>query len=265
MKIGKRGAATTAISTAQADGVSIRGASMTQDLMGRANFTEFFFFLATGRGPTEAQRQFLDMSLVGLAEHGLTPSVQAARMTYAADPSALQGAVAAGILGCGPVILGAAGLCRGLIDEVLARQSEGASLAEAALAAARAYRAGNRPIPGFGHPLHKPVDPRAERMIGLSEQMGVAGRAVAAAKALTAAVAEVWGKPLPMNISMSIAATLQDLDIPASVIRGVPILARTAGLIAHLGEEAETPIGFLLASAAEDAIEHTAGFAETKP
>jgi citrate synthase len=60
-----------------------------------------------------------------------------------------------------------------------------------------------------------------------------------------------------MNVSMAIAATLKDVEVPASLIRGIPILARTAGLIAHLGEEAETPIGFYLASKAEDAIEHT--------
>ena len=75
---------------------------------------------------------------------------------------------------------------------------------------------------------------------------------------MTKAVAEVWGKPLPMNVSMAIAATMRDLDVPAMLIRGIPILARTAGLIAHLGEEAETPIGFLLAAKGEEAIEHTA-------
>lgn len=262
MMIGKRGAATTAISAGRADGVSIRGKSLARDLMGEMGFTEFFYFLSTGKPPTEAQQFFLDMSLVGLAEHGLTPSVQAARMTYAADPAALHGAVAAGILGCGTVILGAARLCGDLIAEVYAKRDAGAPLADAALAVAREYRTAKRPIPGFGHPLHKPVDPRAERMISLSEEMGVAGPAVAAAKALQVAVNEAWGKPLPMNISMSIAATLADVGVPPSVIRGVPILARAAGLLAHLGEESETPIGFLLAATAEEAIEHTATFGE---
>ena len=177
--------------------------------MGRIGFTEFFYFLSTGKPPTEAQQFFLEMSLVGLAEHGLTPSVQAARMTYAADPAAMQGAVAAGILGCGTVILGAARLCGDLLDEVLPDGEPASPLDDAALAVAREYRAAKRPIPGFGHPLHKPVDPRAERMMALSEERGSAGRAVAAARALQLAVDEAWGKPLPMNISMSIAATLR--------------------------------------------------------
>ena len=262
MRIGKRGAATTAISAARADGISVRGKDLARDLMGRASFTEFFFLLAAGHMPSDAQRDFLDMSLVAIAEHGLTPSVQAARMTYAADPAALQGAVAAGVLGCGTVILGAARLCGDLLRDLLARCEAGASLHEAALAVAREHREAKRAIPGFGHPLHKPTDPRARTMIAEAEARGVAGRAVAAAGALEAAIAEVWGKPLPMNVSMSIAATLADLDVPDAIINGVPILARTAGLIAHLGEEAQTPIGFLLAAAGEAAIAHTASFEE---
>jgi citrate synthase len=179
-------------------------------------------------------------------------------MTLAADPAALQGAVAAGILGCGTVILGAAGQCKALIDDVLSRVPVSGSLNEAALAVAREHRETRRPIAGYGHPLHKPVDPRAERMIALARERRVAGRSVDAAVALTKAVAEVWKKPLPMNVSMAIAATLSDVDIPQGLIRGVPILARTAGLIAHLIEESETPIGFYLASKGEEAIAHTA-------
>ncbi len=114
MLIGKPGAAKTAIASASADRVSVRGRDLAGDLMGRTTFTEFFFLAATGREPTEEQRFFLDLSLVAIAEHGLTPSVQAARMTLAADPTALQGAVAAGVLGCGTVILGSADLCRQL-------------------------------------------------------------------------------------------------------------------------------------------------------
>ena len=256
MMIGKRGAATTAISAARPDQVTVRGRNLA-DLMGKTSFTEFFFLLVTGRLPSEDQRFFLDLSLIAIAEHGLTPSVQAARMTFAADPAALQGAVAAGVLGCGTVILGAADLCRKLLDEVLGSLDSRASLHEAARAVARDYREARKPIPGYGHPLHKPLDPRAQRMIALARERGTAGRSVEAATRLTDAVAEAWGKPLPMNVSMAIAATLRDLDVPAAVIRGIPILARTAGLIAHLGEEAEVPIGFLLAAKGEEAILHT--------
>ncbi len=258
MLIGKAGAAETKIAVASPDRIWVRGRDLTADLMGGATFTDFVYLLATGRAPTEDQRFFLDLSLVALAEHGLTPSVQAARMTLAADPAALQGAIAAGVLGCGTVILGAADLCRALIDDVLARAGAAGSVEAAALEVARDYRASRRPIPGYGHPLHKPVDPRAERMMALARERGVAGRAVEAATALTGAIAEVWGKPLPMNVSMAIAATLVDVGVPPALIRAVPILARTGGLIAHLIEEQETPIGFFLASKGEEAIDHSA-------
>lgn len=259
MLIGKRGTATTAISSASADRITVRGQDLAGDLMGRIGFTEYFFLLAVGRMPTPDQRDFLDMCLVALAEHGLTPSVQAARMTLAADPAALQGAVAAGILGCGTVILGAANECRRLLTDILARTDTGGELAAMAQLVASGYRSRKVPIPGYGHPLHKPVDPRAERMLALAKARGVAARGVAAARALQVAIEAVYGKPLPMNISMAIAAVMLDLDVPAIVIRGIPILARTAGLIAHLGEEAETPIGFYLASVGEEAIQHTHG------
>ncbi len=258
MLIGKPGVATTAIALATSDKVVVRGHDLARDLMGRLTFTDFLFLSAAGRMPTDQQRFFLDLSLVAIAEHGLTPSVQAARMTLAADPAALQGAVAAGVLGCGTVILGAAGLCRALIDDVRARIPVAGSLDEAALAVAREHREARRPIAGYGHPLHKPVDPRAERMIALARERGVAGPSVDAAVALTKAIALVWSKPLPMNVSMAIAATLSDVDVPPGLIRAIPILARTAGLIAHLMEELETPLGFFLASKGEDAIAHTA-------
>ena len=89
----------------------MRGKDLTSDLMGRLSFTQYFFLLLTGREATEQQTYFLDLLLVAIAEHGLVPTNQAARMTYAADPASLQGAVAAGILGCGTVVLGTADLC----------------------------------------------------------------------------------------------------------------------------------------------------------
>jgi citrate synthase len=263
MLVGKRGAATTAISAGFADRVTVRGRDLATDLMGGVSFTEYFFLLLTGNSPTKDQLFFLDLSLVAMAEHGLTPSVQAARMTFAADPDALQGAVAAGVLGCGTVILGAADLCRKLLDEVLAHADAGAPLEQAALAVARKLRATGKTVPGYGHPLHKPLDPRAERMIGLARERGVAGRSVETAVLLTRIVAEVWNKALPMNVSMAIAATMRDLDVPPMLIRGIPILARTAGLLAHLGEESQRPIGFFMASKAEEAIHHA--IAETGP
>src|SRR5689334_8361682 len=94
--------AITRISATRVDGIEVRGLDLCRDLMGRLSFTEYFYLLLTGRLPTQDQHYFLDLLLVAIAEHGLTPTVQAARMTLAADPGSLQGALAAGLLGCGP-------------------------------------------------------------------------------------------------------------------------------------------------------------------
>jgi citrate synthase len=165
-------------------------------------------------------------------------------MTLAADPESLQGAVAAGILGAGPVVLGTAEECaRLLADAETARRS--------AEDVAGEYRERGRKMPGFGHPVHKLVDPRAERILELAHEHGVDGAHVAFARSLRDEV-----HPLPMNVSMPIAAVMLDLGFPATAVKAVPILARTAGLLAHLAEEGEEPIGFLLARAAEEAVEY---------
>ncbi|MCG6884818.1 MAG: citryl-CoA lyase [Silicimonas sp.] len=251
MKIGKTGRATTSISTATPDAVTVRNRDLVNELMGHVSFTEYFYLLTTGRKPTEEQTFFLDLLLVSIAEHGLVPTNQAARMTYAADPDFLQGAVAAGLLGCGKVILGTTEIAGAFLLEMQRRiEKDGETLDEII----KAMVEGNRRLPGFGHPLHKPVDPRAQRILSLAKDRGVAGTYVGLARDVEDAVARLWPKPLPMNVSFAIPAVLLDLDFPVSVLKAIPILARTASLLAHLAEENQRPIGFTLAHYAEMGI-----------
>jgi citrate synthase len=231
------------ISQAYADRVEVRGRDLTGDLMGRLSFTEYFHLLLTGEEPSADQRAFLDVLLVAIAEHGMMPTNVAARMTLAADPGSLQGAVAAGILGCGPVLLGTAEECAKLL-------AGGGDPVERV----GAIRAAGGKVPGFGHPVHKPLDPRGERILQLADERGVSGPHVALARRYREAVHAAYGKPLTMNVSMPIAAVMLDLGFPAATVKAVPILARTASLLAHLAEEREHPIGFLMAGRAEAAI-----------
>jgi citrate synthase len=249
MQIGKAGRPVSSISQAYPDRVEVRGRDLTGDLMGRLSFTEYFHLLLTGNEPTDDQRFFLDVLLVSIAEHGMMPTNVAARMTLAADPGSLHGAVAAGILGAGPVVLGTSESCARLLEQARAAGRE-------PLEIARELHAADEKVPGFGHPVHRPVDPRAERILELADARGVSGPHTALARQLRDAVAEVWGRPLTMNISMPIAAVMLDLGFPSAVVKAVPILARTAGLLAHLAEEQEHPVGFLMARAAEEAIEY---------
>jgi citrate synthase len=234
----------------------VRGRDLTGDLMGRLSFTEYFHLLLTGREPTEEQRFFLDLLLVAIAEHGMMPTNVAARMTLAADPDSLQGAVAAGILGAGPVILGTSESCARLLEEAQKEVASGGAPAAVAGDLARAIHASGGKVPGFGHPVHRPLDPRAERILELADARGVSGPHVLLARRLRHAVADALGKPLTMNVSMPIAAVLLDLGFPSAVVKAVPILARTAGLLAHLAEERQHPLGLVMAAAAEEAIEY---------
>jgi citrate synthase len=234
----------------------VRGRDLTGDLMGRVSLTEYFHLLLTGEEPTEEQRFFLDLLLVSIAEHGMMPTSVAARMTLAADPESLQGAVAAGILGAGPVVLGTSEECARLLERAQAEVASGGEPAGVARDLAREIHASGARVPGFGHPVHRPLDPRAERILELADDRGASGPHVLLARSLRDAVAEAWGKPLTMNVSMPIAAVLLDLGFPFAAVKAVPILARTAGLLAHLAEEREHPLGFLLARAAEEAVEY---------
>lgn len=254
MLIGKAGPATTSVCTADATSITVRGHDLCHALMGRVTFTDFFHLSITGRLPSDQQRYFMDLLLIAIAEHGLTPNAQAARMTLAAAPDALQAALAAGILGCGNVILGAAEDAGRLLAAVREAMADGGDTLEAARRVAGEIRASKGKLAGFGHPLHKPLDPRAERILALASERGVAGIHCAIAASLRTAVEEAWGKPLTLNVSMAIAAVLLDLDFPPRMIKAIPLLARAAGLLGHLAEEQETPIGFLLASRAENAI-----------
>ena len=162
MQIGKAGSPVSNISQAFSDRVEVRGRDLTGDLMGRVTFTEYFHLLLTGREATDEQRFFLDLLLVSIAEHGLMPTNVAARMTLAADPGSLHGAVAAGILGAGPVVLGTAEACATLLAD--AHRS-----GRSAEAIAREFRETGAKVPGFGHPVHRIVDPRAERILELAQ------------------------------------------------------------------------------------------------
>jgi citrate synthase len=258
MQIGKAGAPVTQISQAYPDRIEVRGRDLCGDLMGRVSFTEYFHLLLTGREPTADQRFFLDLLLVAIAEHGMMPTNVTARMTLAADPGSLQGAVAAGILGCGPIVLGTSESCARLLEDAQERVRAGAAPEAVADDVALGIRAAGGKVPGFGHPVHRPLDPRAERILELAEARRASGPHVLLARCLRDAVAEAWDKPLTMNVAMPIAAVMLDLGFSAADVKAVPILARTAGLLAHLSEEQRHPLGFVLAGRAEEAIGYEA-------
>ncbi len=254
MKIGPETAATTSISGSNPDTIIVRGYDLVEELVGQISFTEHMWLLVTGSRASPAQSALLDATLVAIAEHGLVPSVQVSRMTLAAAPEAFQGAVAAGLLGCGSVILGSSEAAGRFAAEVLAEPANGR--ADAIQNIVRRYRAAKLPIPGFGHPLHKEGDPRAHKLFALSRKLGLFGEHSAIMHQTERELPALIGKPLVMNISAAIPAVLLDAGYPLLALKGVPLLARTAGLIGHLLEEQEHPIGFRMSHAAASAISY---------
>ncbi len=255
MRIGKQDAPFSAISTSSATSIHVRGRDLSRDVIGRMDFTSYFWLLVTGQEPTEVQRFFANAVLTAIAEHGLVPSVVAARMTYAAAPEAFQGAVAAGLLGCGSVVLGSAEESgRFLTMLIETSRRENLEPEAAASSGVEALRAARKNVPGFGHPLHADGDPRALLLLRLAAEKGVEGEHVRMLRAVERVLPEALGRPLPINVNGAIPAVMLDVGFPLAALKGVALLARTAGLIGHLQEESERPIGFILADRGAGAI-----------
>jgi citrate synthase len=256
VKIGRQNRHSSAISTSNEATILVRGRDLAGELIGSITFTEHFWLLLTGGLPSAAQRRVLDATLVAIAEHGLVPSVQVSRMTLAAAPEALQGAVAAGILGCGSVVLGSSEAAGHFLAEI-AQRDGGTGNPEIAVAeVVREYRQAKRAIPGYGHPLHRGFDPRARRLLEVATEAGVATRYVRIATTVEKLLPQLIGRPLMLNVSGAIPAVLLDAGYPLLALKGVPLLARTAGLVGHLLEEQQRAIGFVMSHAAAQAIDY---------
>jgi citrate synthase len=239
---------TTWIGSSTADSITVAGRDLASELMGSVTLTELTYLLVTRRQPTAGQRRVLDAVLVSLADHGLTPSALAARLTYTGAPEAIQGAVAAGLLGAGSVLLGPAGDTAVFLDAAvrdIADDSD-AALREAATNAVDARRRAGLRVPGLGHPVHRVEDPRTPRLYALAEEEGVVGPHLRLLRFVADAQEEASGRRLPINGAGAAGAALVDVGIPAASVRGVVLVARTAGLVAHLTEEADAPIGMRL-------------------
>jgi citrate synthase len=233
----------TEIGGADADSITVRGRDLASELMGRVTFTELTYLLVQGHSPEPQETVLLDAVLVSLAEHGLTPTVLAARLTHTGAPESLQGAVAAGLLGAGSVFLGVVEDTAVFLEHVVGR---GGSLEQAAADAVRAEIGAGRRIPGLGHPVHKEQDPRTARIYAIAEEQGLVGPHLQALRLVATAHRQATGKALPINGAGVAGAALADLGFPARIVRGMALLARTAGLVAHLEEERSHPLGMPL-------------------
>jgi citrate synthase len=250
----------TKIARHTTEAIYVRGANLVDELIGRLTFTEMMYFQLLGQRPSAAQAKILDAVLVTLMEHGITPSTIVSRLIYDSCPEAVQAAVAAGLLGVGSTFVGTMEGCAANLEEILcAAEGEAARAGEVARARAIAQRvrAAKQPIPGFGHPHHKPDDPRSPRLLAIAEAAGVPGRHIRALRLLAKEVDAAWGRHLTINATGAVAALLGEIGVPREVMRGIAVVSRAAGLVGHIREEQLDPSARRMWEAVSSSIPYT--------
>lgn len=237
----------TSLGTSDADSIRLLGHDLAGDLMGKVGFGELAFWLLAGRRPSAGEVRVFEAVLVALADHGFTPTAIAARVTYLSAPESLQGALAAGLLGGGSRFLGVTeDTGRFLADALSARDgplpTDDAGWDALAVDLVRRTRETGRYLPGLGHPVHKVRDPRTPVLLGVAAEEGLRGNHLRLYEAIGRVHPSVLGRTLPLNGAGVCGAALADLGLPVELLRGVALLARTAGLLGQLAEERRRPV-----------------------
>lgn len=231
---------TTELCTHSLTGMSYRDKDLVNELIGERTFTDVMFTQIMGRRPRPVDLRIIDAVLITLMEHGLTPSAIATRLIYLSAPESLQGAVSAGILAVGSQFVGTMENCSGLLAQLLSSNNPD----EAALKLAQQYKANKQHLPGFGHHLHKPDDPRAIKLIELAQkETELPQDHVKTLLTLSKAVDSVYGKHITINATGAVAALLGEISIPTQLMRGFAVISRAAGLVSHIAEEQRVPTG----------------------
>jgi citrate synthase len=224
----------------------VRDRNIATEIIGKLDFVDMIFLAATGVPPTEAMKRMSNALMVAVTDHGLTPSVIAARLTLLGAPESIKGAVAAGLLGAGNHFLGTMQLSAELLQDTVATLGADAGDAEfgaAATALVREHRASKRILPGIGHPIHVQGDPRVPALHALAAECGFAGRHWRMAGAIERAAQAEYGKLLPLNAAGAVGASVSDMGLDPIWARGFALIGRSAGLLAHLIDEKRAPLG----------------------
>jgi citrate synthase len=226
------------LSTYDAESVTFRGEDLTEDLMGELDFGGTVLLMLTGERPTPGESRLINAILDSLMVHGVTPNAIAARMTYLSEPTSIQGAVASGLLGVGARFVGSMQECSAVLGEIDTAEDTETAVTDAVAT----YREAGDPFPGIGHPFHKPVDPRTQRLFEIAVEEGLAGSHIDHIRAVQSEFETVTGKRLVINLTGAIAATSADMGLPPVAARGLAVISRAAGLVAEVIEEKNDPI-----------------------
>ena len=224
------------------DRIVIKGFDLCGDILGKLSLGDMAFLELTDRLPTPAESAVFNAIAVTLVEHGLTPSAIATRLTIAGAPEAMQAAVAAGLCGLGSVFVGSMETAARMLQEALPDPKAAADIDGLARTVVERFAGQKRTIPGIGHHIHKPVDPRAPRLFEIAAEHGFSGPYVALMKAIADQAGARLGKSLPVNATGAIGAIASELGLPWNVVRGIGVMARAIGLVGHIREELKEPL-----------------------
>lgn len=238
----KRKALRTDIAWSTSDKITIKGLDLCQDILGKVSLGDMAFLEMTDRLPTARESVVFNAIAVCLVEHGLTPSALVARLTIAGAPEALQAAVGAGLCGLGSVFVGSMEDAARLLQQALPTPDPQADIAALAREVVERELAAGRNLPGIGHHMHKPQDPRAPALFEIARANGFDGPYIALMQAIAEQAHRQLGKPLPVNATGAIAAVASELGLPWDIVRGIGVLARAIGLVGHVLEELRNPL-----------------------
>jgi len=245
----------TKLATHTNEALFYRDENLVDDLIGKVSFTEMMFYHILDRKPRSADTAILDAVLVTLMEHGLTPSAISTRLTYHSAPEALQAAVSAGLLNVGSQFVGTMENAAALLDKVT---SDDIGIEAAARREIQAIRDTRSMLPGFGHHLHRPDDPRTPKLFDVAmAQDGIKGTYIDALKTIGRVVDEIYGKHLTINATGAVSAVLMEIGVPPHIMRGFAVISRAAGLVAHIAEEHDCPTARKIWDDTEHAIPYT--------
>lgn len=232
------------IAWATPDRVVVHGYDLPNDILGTVNLGDFAYLELFKTLPTQQESVVFNALVVALVEHGLTPSALVTRLTALGAPESLQGAVAAGLLGLGDTFVGtiegAAKICQSMPDD--GWQSDENILQKHAQHIVDEARANKVSIPGLGHPVHKPNDPRAERLFDISREQGFDDANERLFRAIRARAENATAKVLPINATGAIGSIASKIGVPWNVARGLGVMARAIGLVGHILEDRERPV-----------------------
>jgi len=228
----------TRVGKSTPDKIFVHGYDLTEELVGEITLADMAFLGAKHRKPAENESKMLNAILVAICEHGFTPSSMAARLTYLGAPEAVQAAVAAGLLGAGTVYLGAMEYVAEMLQNAW-KKHEGKDIQELASLIIAERQENKQQLPGFGHPVHKPEDPRTTKLFKLAKELGFFGKHSELLTEIHRQFCEMKGKTVTLNAIGAIGAILSDMGFDYRIVKAFAVAARAVGLVAHIVEEIE--------------------------